>query len=411
MTMDAIDDTTVDEIDITMTGKIDDTASLTETIQSTAAPSPDNDQDDYSQVEDEDVDTDIMADIDIRHCIELAVTMFMPVSLCILLVVITVRFIGFYSEKDLYLLYTPFHETTTNLYFKALNAIGNSLIMVFVIIVMSLLLITVYKFRCYKLIQGWLIMTSSLLLFVFTGLYFRQVLYTLNIPMDNITFYLFIWNTGMLGLVCIHWKGPLVLQQTYMIFSSALVSLIFIKYMPDWTTWTVLFFVSLWDLFAVLTPVGPLRILVELANKRNEDLFPSLLYSSTILYNIMNSCLVSVNNTTDDQKLTPDEEVRELPSEIQSQQDLMGVKLGLGDFIFYSVLVGKACSYGDWNSTLACFVAILVGLCITLMLLIIRRHALPALPISIIFGLVFYFLTYNLVKPFVDMLAAKQIFI
>lgn len=409
---------------------------------------------------------------ELRYGAQHVIKLFVPVSLCMLVVVSTISSVNFYSRKDVYLVYAPFHETSPLASTKVWNALANSAILMGVIIVLTVVLILLYKHRCYMVIHGWLILSSFILLFIFSYLYLEECLRAYNIPIDHITAVLVLWNFGVVGMICIHWSGPLRLQQAYLIFVAALMALVFIKYLPEWTTWAVLAVISIWDLVAVLTPNGPLRILVETAQERNENIFPALIYSSTVVYAIVGTAnnettgsssgvqldspgdaesgfvptwrdeanereaarrrvveedvdvrprSRSANDVANELGLGDGEQrsdqgtarrpISRTPFQRSPDEEERGVKLGLGDFIFYSVLVGKASSYGDWNTTFACFVAILIGLCLTLLLLAVLKKALPALPISITFGLIFYFASNLLVAPFADTMALHQVFI
>lgn len=86
------------------------------------------------------------------------------------------------------------------------------------------------------------------------------------------------------------------------------------------------------------------------------------------------------------------------------------IRLGLGDFIFYSVLVAKAAEY-SFTTFVVCMLVIIAGLGGTLVLLSVFHHALPALPISIILGIFFYIVTRFVIEPWVQAILLRPYYV
>lgn len=101
-------------------------------------------------------------------------------------------------------LYTPFHPDVEDTGGQTLlKSLLNSLIILCVVVVMTFLLIILYKLRCYKLLHGWIILSSLMLLFMFAFIYIQELLKTFNIAMDLFTIIFCLLNFGVTGKMLI----------------------------------------------------------------------------------------------------------------------------------------------------------------------------------------------------------------
>lgn len=91
-------------------------------------------------------------------------------------------------------------------------------------------------------------------------------------------------------------------------------------------------------------------------------------------------------------------------------EEKSSIRLGLGDFIFYSVMVAKAAMY-SFTTFAACMLVILAGLGGTLVLLSVYHSALPALPISIFLGVIFYLMTKLVIEPWIEVMLTAPIYV
>nr|XP_043621530.1 presenilin-like protein At1g08700 [Erigeron canadensis] len=388
-----------------------------------------------------------------------------PVSICMLIVVLIVYSSSSSSSSvqpirtaaNLVYLETPSDSTSQKLEGSLLNAV----VFVILIAAVTFLLVILYYYNFTNFLKNYMRFSAFFVLGVMGGSIVLSIIRQFSIPVDVITCVILLFNFTVVGVISVFAEGvpvPIIVRQVYMVVLGIIVAVWFTN-LPEWTTWTLLVALAVYDLVAVLAPGGPLKILVELASSRDDEL-PALVYEArpTVSRNARGAGLgllvagvssdevevemsrrngsdvelmdeetsplvpslhdrirssssgssefaISVGGNADrfrETEIVGDEEERTPLSstEPHSEEMTRGIKLGLGDFVFYSVLVGRAAMY-DLMTVYACYLAIISGLGCTLVLLSVFRHALPALPISIALGIMFYFLTRVLMEPFV----------
>ena len=68
-----------------------------------------------------------------------------------------------------------------------------------------------------KVIHVWLFLSSLMLIFMFGYMYLSQVLRSYNLALDYITLSIVMWNFGVVGIISIHFVGPLLVQQVILL--------------------------------------------------------------------------------------------------------------------------------------------------------------------------------------------------
>lgn len=97
------------------------TSSETATLPAAPNPNPPRRERSNQELIDDEEEKEVLK-YGAKHVIKL----FVPVTLCMLVVVATINSVNFYSVKDVYLIYTPFHEESSDTGTKIIEAIGNS---------------------------------------------------------------------------------------------------------------------------------------------------------------------------------------------------------------------------------------------------------------------------------------------
>lgn len=200
----------------------------------------------------------------------------------------------------------------------------NGLAIVTVIGTMTFGIVLLYKYRCMKVLIGYMMFSSMTLLGVLGGAMFNVMIEKYQIPIDWFTFVFALYNFAFVGVAAIFYSLgiPPYITQGYLICSSVIVSWQ-LSHFDTISTWTLLIMLGLYDLCAVLTPCGPLRALVNLMSDEDAPEMPGLLYEAEIPEGLKRPVMGgrgTANNSSDEEESNVDQSASESVSDEDSYQ-------------------------------------------------------------------------------------------
>ncbi|CAI2302940.1 unnamed protein product [Caenorhabditis sp. 36 PRJEB53466] len=272
------------------------------------------------------------------------------------------------------------------------------------IIVATIFGVACYMKKLYRLITVYLVGNSLFLLLLYGLFHLRNLLSALSLPTSLPTAVFLVFNFGSLGLLALHYECSLRLHQFYLVMLAALTAIFLTDLLADWTVWILLIGMSLWDLFAVLAPCGPLKTLVETVNRRGEEYLPALVYNTS-------SC---VNERETEQFENVEMTVPgRIPSVVAPWDDEEEgeLRLGMGDFVFFSLMLANVVLTAPLLTAVACFVSNIAALTIILPIVALHRKAIPALPVPLFCAGAFYFSSLKTLTPFIAEITTRMILI
>ena len=255
----------------------------------------DDDDDDDNEAAAEDVigasESDIIYSIDAFGAVAVPVTITMVLSALVVVFINTEETIAA-GERAFANTYQIFDlddndeegSTSTSMWQKLGLSLVNTLVIVTAICFMTFIVVLCYKYKCMKILYGYLVIVTASLLGYFTS---SMILVAISIypwmNPDKLTFAFLMYNYAAVGTIAIFLpRGiPQWITQGYLIASSVCLAWQ-LSYFNSWMAWTLLVMLALYDLFAVLTPCGPLKYLAKMISKEGAPALPGLLYEANL---------------------------------------------------------------------------------------------------------------------------------